>query len=162
MSAYLTVPAFKNLSVMPGAYVDEIEAGQAGWLAAQLDYWSDWIDSRLRKRYSVPFASPYPGTVTGWLARIVTREAWLHRGVDAQDRQWETIEQDAKDAKVEVGEAADSDKGLFDLPLRDDTTASAIAKGTPRSYTEASPYAWTDEQGRVGHAEDRNRGGTFD
>ena len=160
MAAYLTVAAFKDLSVMPGEFVDELQTRYAGFLDAQLAYWSSWIDSKLRKRYAVPFASPYPTAVTGWLARIVTQRAWLRRGVGAQDEQWRTIEQEATDARAEVNEAADSEKGLFDLPLRADTSESGISKSGPLAYSEQSPYVWTDQQVDVGRQEDQSRRGS--
>jgi hypothetical protein len=157
--AYLTLEQFKALTVMPASYVDAIDAAAPGWLAAQLEYWSDWINARLRKRYGAPFAEPYPGAVTGWLQRIVTEQAWLKRGVDAQDQQFERISNSADEAKKEVLEAADSSVGLFDLPLRDDSTASGI-RPDGFVYSEQSPYVFQDEQARTGQVEDRNRRGT--
>lgn len=158
--AYLTLAQFKQLSVMPAPFVDAIEAAAPGWLASQLGYWSDWIDARLRKRYAAPFSAPYPGAVTGWLARIVTVRAWLRRGVDAQDEQFAEVKADAAAAMDEIKEAADSEVGLFDLPLRADTTETGIAKAFPCVYSEQSPYVFTDGQARVGRAEDDAGEGT--
>lgn len=158
--AYLTVDQFKNLSVMPAEYIDALEQVAPGWVQSQLEYWSAWINSRLRKRYDAPFAEPYPEAVTGWLARIVTVRCWLRRGVDPQDEQFREVKDDATAAQAEIQEAADAVEGLFDLPLRANTTASGISKGFPRGYSEQSPYVWTDEQGRVGRDEDRAGRGT--
>ena len=45
----------------PGGLVDALEAVDAGLdRLIQLEEWSAWIDSRLRKRYAVPFSEPYP------------------------------------------------------------------------------------------------------
>jgi hypothetical protein len=162
MPAYLDKAGFKLLTVMPAVYVDAIDASTAGWVDKQLELASAWVDAKLRKRYAVPFASPYPMTVTGWVEALVTMRAYLKRGVDATDEQYQQIAAAAETAKAEVTEAANADTGLFDLPLRADTAASGVAKGGPRSYTEQSPYAWTDRQARAGHAEDAAGEGSYD
>jgi hypothetical protein len=159
MAAYLTLAKFKLLTVMPGSFVDAIETVSPGWVDAQLLHESDWIDTRLRKRYLAPFVSPVPLIVEGWLQRMVTVRCFLKRGVDPTDRQYATIEKDWADALAEIKEAADSEKGLFDLPLRADVNASGISQGNPRSYSEQSPYAWTDVQGRAGRYEDQSGNG---
>lgn len=160
MSQYLTLIEFKLLSTIPGGFVDAVELVSAGYTDAQLAYWSDWIDARLRKRYMAPFATPYPNAVKGWLARIVTPKVWTKRGVDPQDQQWVEVKKDDEDARAEIKEAADSADGLFDLPLRQDTTATGISQGVPHAYSEQSPYVWTDAQGAAGRDEDSSRGGS--
>ncbi len=149
MAAYLDIAGFKLLTLAPSVYVDEIEApaaGEPGWMSAQLAYWSAWIDSRLAKRYAAPFQAPYPVAVTGWLARIVTLQLYLKRGVDATDNQYEDIRRADEEARAEIKEAADAKDGLFELPLRADTTVTGISKGAPFFASDASPYKWTDDQ----------------
>ncbi len=160
MAAYLTVAAFKLLSVMPAEFVDAIEAVTPGWTAAQLELESARIDSRLRKRYEVPFGSPAPVEVQGWLANIVTLRAYMRRGFDPTDQQAVQYKADADTAIAEMKEAADSNEGLFDLPLRADSTASGIVKGGPRVYSETSPYVGFDVQAGIGRNEDNAGGGT--
>ena len=54
---------------------------------------------------------------------------------------------DQERVELELKEAADAEKGLFELPLRaTDTTGSAINAGGPMGYSEQSPYTWTDRQ----------------
>lgn len=159
--AYLDKDAFAERTIMPSEYVDAIETVSAGWIDLQLEEWSAWIDSRLRKRYAVPFQAPYPAAVTAWLTRLVTVRCYLKRGVEATDEQYITIEQDAKEARAEVLEAADSMAGLFDLPLRSNTTATGIDRSGPFAYTEQSPYVWATQQRRMGRNEDSNGGGTY-
>lgn len=158
-TAYLTITKFKGLTVMPSSFVDAIETAQAGWLDTQFLYWSDWINTRLRKRYAVPFVAPAPLAVEGWLARIVTVRAFLKRGVNPTDEQYADIKKDCDDALAEIKEAAESEVGLFDLPQRANVDTSGISQGNPLSYSEQSPYSWTDVQGQAGRFEDDNRHG---
>lgn len=165
MATYLTYQKFRNLAVIPEAFIDDVEKTSPGWVANQLEYWARWLDARLRKRYASPFAAhdatpPTPATVQGWLARIVTVRVWLKRGVDPDDLQYVTIAQDAENAFAEVLEAANSDEGWFDLPLRTDANGSAITQGNPRAYSEQSPYVWTDRQRATGVNEDDAGGGS--
>ncbi|AKF06074.1 phage protein Gp36 family protein [Sandaracinus amylolyticus] len=158
---YLDTNGFKALTMMPSTSVDELEVIAPGWLSAKLAAKSRWIDSRLAKRYAVPFdESNPPEAIRDWLARIVTLSAYLRRGVDATDEQFVEIQKDAEKAEQEVLEAANAETGLFELPLRSATNEHGITRGGPRSYSEASPYVWRDQQARVGREEDRNRGGT--
>lgn len=162
--AYLDIAGFKNLTVIPSSFVDDLEAVESGWLAAQLAYWSRWIDSRLSKRYAAPFPAhddtpSTPPAVQAWLARIVTVRVMLKRGVDQNDEQFIAVADDDRAAREEIQEAANSDVGLFDLPLHSTTSASGITRGGPFGYSETSPYVHADEQIRVGRFEDsRGRG----
>lgn len=160
MASYLTLAGFKAASVMPDEDIDALDARYPSFFDEQLENESAWIDARLRKRYGAPFASPYPKAVVRWLAAIVTERAYKKRGVDPNDQQAADLVQDAKDAKTEVLEAANSVEGLFDLPERADTTTSGISKGGPLSYSEQSPYVWKDVQANVARDEDRNGSGT--
>ena len=158
---YLTLSEFKDLSTMPPEIVDTIEAKWPGYTLAQIDSVSALdIDSRLRKRYAAPFASPYPPAVKSWCARIVTMQCWRRRGYDPTDESMVDAIKDRDEAKAEIKEAADSDKGLFDLPLRADTTSTGISKGDPLGYSEQSPYVWMDQQASTARDEDLNGRGT--
>ena len=161
MASYLTKDEFKTRTLMAGDMVDFIEGVDPGWTLIQLEEASAWIDSRLRKRYDAPFSSPYPVAVLSWLTRIVTVRCYLKRGVDATDEQFLSIQEDAKEARAEVMEAADSNAGLFDLPLRSNTTSTGIDRNGPFGYSEQSPYVWATTQRRAGRTEDNNGGGTY-
>lgn len=161
MASYLDIDGFKSLSTMSSVEIDELESSIApGWLDAKLAARSRWLDARLRKRYAAPFATPYPEAVQDWLARIVTLSAYLRRGVDPLDAQFAEIKADAEKAEEEVAEAAEAVEGLFDLPLRADSSASGISKGAPYIYSEKSPTVWTLTQSRRGREERRNGRGT--
>lgn len=147
MAAYLTLAEFKALSLIPATHVDELEVQEPGWVLAQLDSKSRWIDARLRKRYAAPFVvAPVPQQVLEWLTRIVTWRCYLKKGVDPTDAQVADIVEDGKAAEREVAEAASSVVALFDLPLRQDQPGTGIVKGGPLSSSEASPYTWTTRQ----------------
>jgi len=159
MPAYLTLTEFRAITTMPGAYVDEVETLAPGYTDSRLAAQSALIDARLRKRYAVPFLLPAPVAVQEWLARLVTLDVWQRRGYDPSDAQFMLYREQAQDADAALKEAADAETGLYDLPLS--SGASAIVKGTPRSYSEHSPYAFTDVQGAAGRADDiRRRGRT--
>lgn len=157
---YLTPERFKVLTVMPAVMVDRLESVAPGWLSAKLTARSRWIDARLGKRYDSPFGAPVPEAVEDWLARIVTLQAYLRHGVDQLDEQFESVKADAAAAEAEIKEAAESKEGLFELPLRADTTASAVTKGAPYVYSESSPTLWAQTQARRGREERRNGRGT--
>ena len=166
MSTYLTLAKYKALTTIPDAFVDEVESLYPGWVAAQLEAKARWIDARLRKRYAVPFGAhddvttPTPVTVQDWLTRLVNLAVWFKRGVDPGDAQYEEIRTDRDEAKEEILEAANSEDGWFDLPLKDSEDPSAIGRGNSRGYSEQSPYVWTDVQSGVGRNEDINGSGS--
>jgi hypothetical protein len=158
---YQSVAEFQTRTMIPVSYVTEVEAIQPGFTAAQLLSAEKLdIDGRLAKRYAVPFVAPIPEAVLAWQTRIVTWRIMMRRGYDPTDQQSIDLKEDHDAAKAEIKEAADSDVGLFDLPLRADTDASGISKGAPQGYSEQSPYVWTSEQARIGHCEDRNGRGS--
>ena len=165
MTIYLSLDGFKLRTVLPESFVVDVETRSAGWTAAQLETWARWIDSRLRKRYATPFAAfdddpPTPPTIQLWLTRIVTWRIMLRRGVDPSDLQAETIKADHDLAMAELLEAANSNEGWFDLPTRADADGTAINRGAPLSYSEASPYVWMDDQALTGRNEDSSGTGS--
>lgn len=159
--AYQDKDAFANRTTMPVEFIDEIETASAGWTDTQLGLVEAKINARLRKRYAVPFAAPVPDVVLDWQTAIVTHRSYLRRGIDPTDAQMVDIKAAADEAWAEVKEAADAANGLFDLPLRQDTTADGVSKTSTLAYSEASPYVGFDVQADAGRDEDSNRGGTF-
>lgn len=143
---WINVAGFKLRSAMPAEDVDRLEAQYPGFLAAQLADEQAYIEDRLRKRYAVPFVAPYPTILVRWLVRLVTATAYERRGWNPSGMENERIGKAADDARAELKEAADSNEGLFDLPLRADAVGTGISQGGPYGYAEASPYVWTDRQ----------------
>jgi hypothetical protein len=140
---YLDTTGLKLRTVMPTLDFDALDSG---FVTARITVGCSEINSRLRKRYAVPFALPAPEVICGWLTAIVTPDLYFRRGWDPASEQGLAILAEAARAREEMKEAADSNEGLFDLPTREDLTASAITQGTPMVYSEASPYSWTDVQ----------------
>lgn len=143
---YLDVNAFKTRTVMSPEDVELLEEKAPGFLLSRLKIGTSRITAKLRKRYDAPFASPVPEVVLGWLTAMVTPDGYRKRGWNPSDEQAAQVEQDRKDALAEIDQAADSVEGLYDLPLRADTTATGITRGGPLVYSEPSPYDWTDRQ----------------
>lgn len=152
---YLTRETFRLISSAPSTVIDDVDAVNPGFVERHLERVSSYVDSRLRKRYAVPFASPVPLVIERWIATLVTREVLLKRGLDPLDQQWPEYTAAAERSEKELLEAANSDTGLFDLPLRDDAPAgTGVARGGPYVYSEASPFVAFDEQRRAGIGED--------
>jgi hypothetical protein len=84
----------------------------------------------------------------------------IRRGADPNDAMFGELSKIAAFADAQITQAADAVNGLFDLPLTSDTTASGVAKGGPRWYSETSPYVWQALQREVGVGEDEIAEGT--
>ncbi len=154
MNSYLDVAAFRVRTVMPDEDVDTVEARYPGFILARLREETAWINGRLIKRYAVPFAAPVPEIVLGWLTKMVTPSVYIKRGWNGTSEQDQEILTAEKTAREEVKEAANSEEGLFELPLRQDRPdVSAVSAGGPLGYSEPNPYVWTDRQ-----AEESRRG----
>jgi hypothetical protein len=146
--SYLTVAEFRDRTVMPQANVDALDDQEPGFLAAQIASAEAWINARLWKRYDVPFSSA-PEIVKSWVTILVTPAAYAKMGWQpSSESDRESILVPAETARAEVKEAADSETGLFELPLRAGSTAEGISRGATLSYSEASPYTWQTEQRR--------------
>ena len=135
-----------------GAFTDSVlvqrRADFFTFIEKQLVIATSKVNARLRKRYEVPFASPAPEVVCGWIVSLVTPKVYRRRGVDTTDEQIASLDAEAAAALDEIKEAADSNEGLYDLPLRQDKTDTALSPsvGGPLSYSEPDAYIWTDVQ----------------
>jgi hypothetical protein len=141
---------------MPTEAVDELEARKPEWLQNTLNSKWNWIQAVLRKRYDTnAMAADPPETVIQWLVDIVTKEAFDARGYDPSSKSdEEAILGRWRDARAEIKEAADSEKGLFELPLLATDTDQGVTRGGPLAYSEQSPYHWMAGQQDAGQAED--------
>ena len=160
-SRYLDVTGFKLRTIMPSGDVDALETLEPGWTQQKIDDWGDELDARLGKRYAVPFGDAgtprtnVPPTVLRWLTALVTRDTYLKRGFNPSSQQDQLgIFGMAEKAETELKEAADSQAGLFELPLKASDTSDGITRGGPLAYSEASPYTAMTLQAEDGYAED--------
>lgn len=161
MSVYLTDSEFRLLTLLPVNVIDEVEVRTPGWLTQQLTTVSSRMDARFAKRYAAPFVDPYPTVVQEWLAHIVSWRCYLKRGVNSLDSEATEYKAQHDQALKEIEEAANSEVGLFELPLKQSTPdGTGVTRGGPMSYSEQSPYVWTDYQAEVGRNEDEAGGGT--
>lgn len=163
MAAYLTLAEFKLESTMANTAIDELEATSPGFLDRRLATVSDRVDASLRKRYPLPLTAPYPPTVLQWVTALVTRDAYLKRGVDPNDLAWLEIKPAAELAETQLTAVSNGETGLLELPARaDQPSTSGATKGGPFGYSEQSPYVGFDVQAQTAYDEDRNGRGTGD
>jgi hypothetical protein len=146
--AILELGGFRTRSIMPSEDVDWLEEHYPGFIVARIAYHEGKMNARLAKRYAVPFSSSSPpDAAVGWIVDLVTLDAYLKRGFNPSAEQDGLIPNAAETAKAEILEAANSETGLFELPLRQDApSSSGVSKGEPFGYSEQSPYTWTDRQ----------------
>lgn len=152
---YLTVDAFKlRADLIQPKDVDLLEQRFPLFVEQQILVHQSRINAQLKKRYAVPFGTPVPEIVLGWLTTLVTRSCWHRRGYNAADPAMVELKERCDQALGEIREAADAKDGLFDLPLNDATGGSAVVSPAPLAYTENSPYVSADNQEKQGRAED--------
>jgi hypothetical protein len=147
-TAWIDLDGFKTRTVMPPEDVDRLDTQYPGFVAQRIATNQAMIETRLAKRYSIPFVAPVPEAAVRWLVDLTTVDVYQRRGWQASAQaENQALLDAATTAKAEIKEAADSNEGLFDLPLRADLpSTSGVSKGGPFGYSEASPYAWTDCQ----------------
>lgn len=97
---------------------------------------------------------PIPGVILRWLAELVAFDLLDARGVDPQDPAMQRAEKRRDLALSDIKEAADGEKGLFDLPVNDDVD-TAVTTGAPLGYSEQSPWVWTTQQAMQGGQQDQ-------
>ena len=159
MSTYLDIPAFKVRSIMPNEQIDRIEQLSPGWLAAQFESSSQWVDMHLAKRLKVPVANPKAvEAARSWVARMVTLRAYHHHGGNADDQQVALVTSDADKAEEEVKAAANGELSLIDW--QDEAGISDVRYGGTRVYSEAGPYVSKRVQRERARNEDRGGRGS--
>ena len=146
MAYFPDLATVKSHSIMPSGDIDGLNAAESGWILARALSLEGDINGRLRKRYAVPFATPIPEVVLNWLGALLDPEMYLKRGINPSDEQQARIEKRAESAEAKIKEAADAEKGLYDLPLRQDTTDTGIEQPQTLSYSEQSPFTGKHRQ----------------
>lgn len=156
MAAYVDMDFVKLVGSMPASDIDAVELIYPGTFAAIAESVSRQFDARLAKRYAVPYAADKVPEVVRWnVTQVVVAALWQKRGYNPGSAQDEIIRTNKAEALEWLKEAADSEKGLVELLVKD-TSTEAVTKTAPLAYSEQSPYVWTDLQREDGRDEDRN------
>lgn len=151
--AYVDGDFIRLVGSMPPADIDALEVLYPGVVEGVSKAVSRLFDSKLIKRYAAPFEDPIPEALRWNVAHVVVSVLWQKRGYNPGSAQDQIIEKNKAEAFAWLTEAADSEKGLVELPLRQGDP-EAVTKGGPLGYSEASPFVWTDIQAEAARFED--------
>jgi phage gp36-like protein len=155
---YVGPDNFADMTIAVPEVLSWVNERRPTWLLQQLESVSRYVDSRLRKRYAVPF-DPAPEIVKIWVVAIVTLRLYLFRGIAPTDALAQAAKADADRAYLELAEAADAAEGLFELPLLEAQDGTATTKAATLAYSEASPYVARDAQAVAGRIDDERGSG---
>ncbi len=152
MPSYLALATYRSRTTLDGSMVDLcVTKGKdvAWWLECA----SAQIKTRLAKRYAVDFSDPgpVPDQIIFWLIRLVNIDVMECTGAIPEGRVDNWADEARKQVYEELKTAADSENGLFDLPLKNTDTlgSSAINKGGPMVFASNTITGWFDEQQRI-------------
>jgi len=145
MAALVTFARFRQLTLLPSSRVDELERVSPGFVDGHLELRSRALEDRLRHKYAIPLPTGH-ATIDGWIVAEVQRFAAVKIGIDPSDLLFEEIRAAAELAEEQIKDASDPKSERWNIPLVTARDGSAIAKNAPLGYSEASPWAWTDEQ----------------
>lgn len=143
-------PAWQELADYCSLQPEWLLAAGQRFVEAQCAIFESKLHDQLRNRYAVPFLHPN-ATAKGWIAAQVAFEVLRKRGVDPTDVMYGEYRDAAQLARDEITAAANSDTGLFELPLL--VSVTPVARGF-RGISDADPAAWKRRQG-VRAAEER-------
>lgn len=162
MAAYITRQVFRTkVEFLTPQDLDLFESMYPGVIDDTIGDVSDEIDSRLCKRYGVPF-NPVPRIIQRWTAIITTERILNRRGYNPSDPQMARMLERVTLADDQIKEAANSQEALFGLPSGGGTQGDgAVVRGGPLWYSESSPYVGADQLEEHGVLEDAFRRGTF-
>jgi hypothetical protein len=133
MPSYLTLAEYRSITTIDGSIVDLCSA-KGKDVQRWLDLSSAHIRSRLVKRYAIDWSEvanqPTPDKIIQWLILLVDIPVCKCAGAIPEGRVDDWVREDEQKVEAEIKEAADSEGGLFELPLRE-TGPSAVSKGAP-------------------------------
>ena len=90
-------------------------------------------------------ATPVPETILQWLTAFVSDDVGTRHGINTNDPLWDRVQKRVDRANEQLEKAANSQEGLWDLPVSEDQ-GSAVDTGGPLGYSESSPYQWSYSQ----------------
>lgn len=152
--AYLTRDEYCQRSRLPINVLDRaaVTDSSVDWIAEQLAIESSYIDSRLRKKYAVPFIAPFPRVVIGWLVALVDRLVALRVGYNPTNTDGEEYKALAEAAIAELEEAAKSADGLYDLPILVTDLLPAVSGTTEAGALEGAYARRARKERNLGHS----------
>lgn len=158
----IDLATFKDNSTMPPEDVDALEVQYPGFVARRIAKRESRMNDRLVNRYAVPFSSASPpDTAVDWVVAQVTLDCYMRRGWNPTSAQDLLVKEQSDKAEAQILEAANSDTGLFNLPIRQSSAGTTgVSKGGPFGYSETSPYVAFDRQADDARNEDFVRRGT--
>lgn len=136
-------PVWQDLTDYCSLQPDRLLAAGQSFVEKQCAIFESKLHDQLRNRYDVPFLQPND-TAKGWIAVQVAFEVLRRTGVDPTDVMYGEYRDAAKLARDEITAAANSDTGLFELPLL--VTKTPAVRGF-RGLSDADPGAWKRRQG---------------
>ncbi|MBN9162056.1 MAG: hypothetical protein BGO98_29545 [Myxococcales bacterium 68-20] len=154
MTQYVDRDYLKIVGNVPPEVLDQFEAQYPGRIDAVIEAVCRVVDGRLAKRYATPFEhtakKPAPEAIRMHVAALVSHQLRIMIGFDPGSQQDQLLVAAKDEAWAYIKEAADSKEGLVELPLREplpgEKDKSGVKKGGPLSSSNASPYAWADQQ----------------
>lgn len=147
---YLSLDVYRDLSVLDSDRIDELHARRPTFFDRNFWSVSRQIEDRLRHKYAVPFPLDH-ATIQAWITAIVDLPASARIGVAPTDDLFATVMARATAVEAQLVTASDLQSATVNLPLKDATDPSAISKGAPFGYAEASPYDCLDVQYEAVH-----------
>lgn len=146
-----------------GSYCELPDAHIAGagsaFVNTQISLCRATIYDQLRRQYDIgAMVTTEPLIVKKWIATMVAPSIYVKRGVDPTDLQFQEYVRKATNAEKAVADAANAEKGLYDLPMLDGSAAPKRIKVLSKS--QADPGAWKREQADRAHVE-RYRARTY-
>lgn len=168
MADALTEADFRRISLVPPAWVERVqtqlfpsEPGQPSWVLEQCRLKQAWVYSRLDLNYDVQkFGDPVPAIIKQWIAYLVAADLLMLLGDEPNQEDIDRYEKRADQSRADIEAAANSETGLFSLPLKQGTSTDGAQRKTVRYTHTASPYVSLRMQRDRGRAEDESGTGT--
>ena len=145
---YATADDVRLKGVLLPSDVDRVEVRYPGITAARLATAHARLNSKLMKRYRLPFTTPVPEVLVWYESVVVSHELLVAlRGANPDSSQLDEAGKLLAEAQEWLKAAVDPEHGDVELRAAEAGLGpSAINAGGPYGYSEASPYTWTDRQ----------------
>lgn len=124
-TAYVSEADFRKSTRLAVAVVNSIDTERPDFIDVALSERSAELNARLRKRYNVPLTmAEVPTMVRRWVIVLVSYDVLTASGFPANGSE-EPIVAEYQLALEQIKETADTENGLYELPLYADETGHA-------------------------------------